>query len=70
VTESPSTEIVPRGLNTEAAARYLGLSPSFLEKSRIGKTKTPGPKFKKIGKRILYLRDSLDAYLEQSDSEE
>ncbi len=70
MSKSSSTEITPRGLNTEAAARYLGLSPSFLEKSRIGKTKTPGPKFKKIGKRILYLRDVLDDFLEQSDSQE
>lgn len=64
------TQIEPRGLSTADAARYTGLSASFLEKARIGKTKTPGPKFQKIGKRILYLRDSLDAFLEQSDSEE
>ena len=69
MSESSNTEIIPRGLSTEAAARYLGISPSFLEKARIGKTKTKGPKFTKIGKRILYLRDVLDAFLEQSDSD-
>ena len=63
MSESSSTEITPRGLSTVAAARYTGLSPSFLEKARIGKTKTAGPKFRKIGKRILYLRDDLNRYL-------
>ncbi len=66
MSESSGTEITPRGLNTEAAAKYTSLSPSFLEKARIGKTKTPGPKFKKIGKRIIYLRDDLNRYLESS----
>ena len=62
--DTPAVE--PRGLNTDAAARYTGLSPSFLEKARINKTKTPGPKFRKIGKRIIYLRDDLNRYLESS----
>ena len=59
--------IEPRGLSTESAARYLGLSTSFLEKARLNQTKTPGPKFKKKGKRVIYLRDDLDIYLESSD---
>ena len=58
------TQIEPRGLNTASAARYLGLSTSFLEKARINQTTTPGPKFRRKGKRILYLRNELDAYLE------
>ena len=53
-----------RGLSTALAARYIGLSESFLEKARINQTKLPGPKFKKLGKRVVYLRDDLDAYLD------
>ena len=62
-----NTLIEPRGLNTAAAARYLGLSTSFLEKARLNQTITPGPKFRRKGKRILYLKNELDAYLELSD---
>ena len=58
------TQIEPRGLNTASAARYLGLSTSFLEKARINQTTTPGPKFRRKGKRILYLKNELDQYLE------
>ena len=61
------TPIEPRGLNTAAAARYLGLSTSFLEKARLNQTKTPGPPFRRKGKRILYLRNELDSYLEASE---
>ena len=61
------TPIEPRGLSTATAARYLGLSTSFLEKARLNQTKTPGPKFTRKGKRILYLKNELDAYLESSD---
>ena len=65
--QDPQSSIEPRGLNTESAARYLGLSASFLEKARLNQTKTPGPKFRKKGKRVIYLRDDLDVYLESSD---
>ena len=65
--DDQSTEIQPRGLITAAAARYTGLSTSFLEKARLNLTKTPGPKYRRIGKRVVYLRDDLDAYLTSSD---
>ena len=64
---NPDIPIEPRGLNTAAAARYIGLSTSFLEKARLNQTKTPGPLFRRKGKRILYLKNELDAYLESSD---
>ena len=54
-----------RGFNTADAAAYIGWSPSFLRRARIGKTKAPGPNFKKHGKRVTYLREDLDAFLEQ-----
>lgn len=55
----------PRGFNTRNAAAYIGWSESFLRRARIGKTKTPGPRFKKHGKRVTYLREDLDEFLEQ-----
>ncbi len=58
--------IEPRGFNTANAAAYIGWSESFLRRARIGKTKTPGPRFKKHGKRVTYLREDLDEFLEQS----
>ena len=58
-----------RALNTAQAARYLGLSPSYLEKSRVNQTNIPGPKFRKIGKRVIYTRESLDSWLDQFDEE-
>ena len=61
-TTTPPTEM--RGFSTAAAARFLGLSESFLEKARIGQTKTPGPRATTIGRRVLYLRENLDAYLD------
>lgn len=64
---STNTDIEPRGLNTAAAATYLGLSASYLEKARLSQTNIPGPAFKKIGKRVVYLKDSLDKFLESSD---
>ena len=60
--QEPSTEI--RGLSTALAARYLGLSESFLEKARVNQTKLPGPTATKIGKRIIYLKENLDSYLD------
>lgn len=58
-----------RGLGTNDAAEYTSFSVSWLRKARIGLTDSPGPKFKKIGKRVVYLRDELDDFLEQAGSE-
>ena len=60
--------IKPRGFNTANAATYLGWSASFLRRARLGKTKIPGPRFKKHGKRVTYLREDLDAFLEQESA--
>lgn len=57
---------VARGLGTTDAAAYTGLSVSFLEKARVNQTEIPGPKFKRFGRRVIYLRDDLDTYLESS----
>ena len=56
----------PRGYNTGAASNYLGLSTSWLRKARIGATSTAGPKFRKVGRRIIYTKDALDNFLDDS----
>jgi len=53
-----------RGLSTAQAALFLGLSESFLEKSRVNQTKTPGPIAIKIGRRVIYRKEDLHAYLD------
>ena len=60
--------ISPRAFTEAEAARYIGLSRSFLAKSRMeGKreSRTPAPDFIKIGRAIRYLREDLDTWLDQ-----
>ena len=60
--------ILPRALDEKAAANYIGMSVSFLQKDRMNGAlpgRTLGPRFAKLGKRVMYLRDDLDAWLEQ-----
>ena len=59
----------PRGLSTTAAAAYTSISESFLEKSRIGATDVPGPRWRKVGKRVIYLKDDLDAWLDEQPAQ-
>jgi len=56
-----------RGLSEAEAAEYIGMSRSFLRQARMDgrrPNRTPGPPFTKIGRKILYLKDDLDAWLE------
>ena len=53
--ESPSV------LDAVAAARYMGLSASTLAKMRLSGN---SPAFLKLGRRVLYRRVDLDAWLE------
>ena len=56
-----------RGLSEAEAANYIGMSRSFLRQARMdGRrlNRTPGPPFTKIGRKVLYLRDDLDTWLE------
>lgn len=62
-----SDEIVSRGFNEMQAAKYIGMSVSFLRKDRMNGTlegRTPGPRWGKVGKRVVYLKDDLDFWLE------
>ena len=48
-------------LTQEEAARILRLSPRTLERHRLTGT---GPRFVKLGRRVLYRRADLDAWAE------
>jgi hypothetical protein len=53
---------VHRRLRTDAAAEYLGLAESSLEKDRV--TRTLGVPFIKAGKIVVYDTRDLDAWLD------
>ncbi len=50
----------PGALSTPWAAEYLGLSPATLEALR---SRGGGPAFAKLGRRVVYRREDLDAWL-------
>lgn len=50
-----------RWMNTKDAAAYLNISPSTLNNDRV--TRLLGLPFSRVGRRILYDRRELDAYL-------
>jgi predicted DNA-binding transcriptional regulator AlpA len=52
----------PRYLRTPEAARFLGLSGRTLEKHR---TYGTGPKYRKIGGRVVYAIDDLKAWADR-----
>jgi len=55
----PLAGLPPRFLRTPEAARFLGLSGRTLEKHR---TYGTGPKYHKIGGRVVYALDDLKAW--------
>ncbi|MBJ7579370.1 helix-turn-helix domain-containing protein [Devosia sp. MC532] len=50
-------------LDAKAAANLLALSPSTLAKLRIY---GGGPRYLKLGRRVAYAREDLDAWLDQN----
>lgn len=65
---SISSSVSPAVLNEKQAARYIGMSVYFLQKDRAeGKLsgRTPGPRWIKIGRRVLYSKCELDNWLQQ-----
>lgn len=59
------SSVLVRGFSTKGAAKFLGISESYLKSAR-KKNPPPGvvgPKFTKIGSKIIYLREDLDAHL-------
>lgn len=64
--ESP---ITPRGMSEVEAALYIGVAPITLRQGRCDgrrERRIPPPPFVKIGRKVLYLRDDLDRWLENS----
>ena len=55
----------PVAINTNSAGPYLGISGALLRKMR---EEGRGPKFCKIGSRIVYRIEDLDLFLNQSVS--
>ena len=56
-----------RGFTEQEASQYIGMSRSFLRQDRMNgfrKNRTPGPNYVKIGTSIRYLKEDLDAWLE------
>ncbi len=56
-----------RVLNEKEAAQYIGMSVSYLQKDRMNGElpgRTLGPRYAKLGKRVVYLREDLDAWLQ------
>lgn len=67
MTVTPNNQNQSRAFNEKAAASYIGMSVSFLQKDRMnGKinNRTPGPRYAKLGKRVVYLREDLDTWLQ------
>jgi predicted DNA-binding transcriptional regulator AlpA len=58
----PLAGLPPRFLRTPEAARFLGLSGRTLEKHRSYGT---GPKYRKIGGRVVYTPDDLKAWADR-----
>jgi len=60
-------QVQAKALTEIEAAKYIGMSRSFLAQARMeGKrdNRTPAPPFIKIGRSVRYLREDLDKWLE------
>ena len=58
-------------LNASQAARYVGLSESYLAKLRMGTLAEPGPVFCRIGQRaIRYRTTDLDVWMKSKRTSE
>ncbi len=59
-----------RGYKEKEAATYISMSPSFLRQSRMNggrENRTPGPRWRKKGRSIIYTQEDLDAWLDELD---
>lgn len=59
---APAPDITPAALREPDAAKYIGLTPSFLRAARVGRC--DGPPYIRVGRAVLYRRDDLDAFLQ------
>ncbi len=63
-----SNPTLTRGYREKEAAEYIGMSPSFLRQDRMNghrETRTPGPRWIKVGRAIRYLKEDLDTWLNE-----
>ena len=52
----------PQAFNTKGTSRIIGMSESWLSKARMV-TPTPGPDFKKVGRKVIYTMPAIQAWL-------
>jgi hypothetical protein len=64
VVKAPSAPLQARALNEYEAANYVDLSVQTLRLGRMGIAKCGTPPFCRNGRRIIYLRDDVDRWLE------
>ena len=65
--ETDTTALVG-ALNTKKAAEYIGISDSFLRKTRMKKSEIRGPTFKRFGSKVIYRIRDLEDYLDRLPS--
>jgi len=64
----PPPELHKRAFREREAAAYIGMSTSFLRQDRMNgsrETRTPGPRWIKVGRAIRYLKEDLDIWLDE-----
>lgn len=64
---STASTLSPRAVSEGEAARYLGVSQSSLRKGRMAGRRSvqmPSPPFVKMGRRVVYLIEDLDRWLQ------
>ena len=62
--EKSRTNLPPQlGFNSKETSHITGLSASWLSKARMGITATPGPRFIKIGRKVIYTRSAIDEFM-------
>ena len=57
-------EVSQKGFNVKEASRYTGISVSTLNKWRMHSNN--GPKYSKLGSRVIYPKDQLDTWMAQN----
>lgn len=65
--DDASSPITPKTLTEAQASAYLGVSSATLRQGRCDgrrNNRMPPPPFVRLGRKILYLRDDLDQWLE------
>ena len=64
----PESSVEQRAFSEREAAAYLSVSRSFLAQGRMHgdrEGRTPAPPYVKLGRTVRYLKDDLDAWLEE-----